>query len=481
MKSSKLELTLGFALTCAAITFSLVVSAQAQIMSQFDLNGQNGYEPYTTVTQATDGNFYGTTGFGGPQMTGNIFRMTPSGEITNVYNFCNLPNCADGWGGASPLTLAPDGNLYGVTYADTLFRLTVGGQFTNLFTFCGGVCYAPNGITLASDGNFYGTSNGGGTTDNGAIFKISLTGQFTLLYSFCSLKNCTDGSYVLFPPIQGNDGNFYGTAYSGGAFNGGLVYKLTPSGTYTVIHNFCAFGNGKCPGGTFPTTLVQDGQGNFFGTTQSGGANYNGVVFKITPAGQYSVLYNFSYSSAYIGWSSAGLRLASDGNLYGVLGGGPSGSWDPNVPGGLYRITPKGVFTQLYHFCQSVGCGFNPLASVVQSTDGTFYGTTAFGGTPGGGSLDFPGYGTVFSLSTGLGPLVETTPVAGPVGHSVLIFGNGLTGSTGVTFNGVAAEFTVESDTYIKAAVPKGATTGTVSVVTPAGTLNSHPQFVVTK
>jgi len=480
MKAFKFQFTLALALACAALTFSLAVGAQAQTMTQFDLNGKNGYEPYTTVTQATDGNFYGTTGLGG-NLDGNIFRMTPSGEITNLHTFCSVPSCAAGWGGASPLTLAPDGNLYGVTYADTLFRLTVDGQFTNLFTFCGGVCYAPNGVTLASDGNFYGTSNGGGTSNDGAIFKISLTGQFTLLYSFCSLESCTDGSYVLFPPIQGNDGNFYGTAYSGGTFNGGVVYKLTPSGKYTVIHNFCAFGTDSCPGGTYPTNVVQDAQGNLFGTTQSGGVHHNGVVFKITPAGQYSVLYDFSYSSAYIGWNSTGLTLASDGNLYGVLGGGPSGSWDPNVPGAIYQITPEGVFTPLYQFCQSAGCGFNPLAPVIQATDGTFYGTTAWGGMPSHGNFDFPGYGTAFHLTTGVGPLVTTTPAAGPVGQSVIILGNGLTGSTSVTFNGVAAAFTVESDTYIKAVVPSDATTGAVSVDTPFGTLKSNPQFVVTK
>jgi uncharacterized repeat protein (TIGR03803 family) len=260
-----------------------------------------------------------------------------------------------------------------------------------------------------------------------------------------------------------------------------VVYKLTSSGTYTVIHNFCAFGIGECPSGTYPTTLVQDAEGNFFGQTWTGGTNGNGVVFKITPAGEYSVIYNFSHPSAYIGWSSTGLTLASDGNLYGVLGGGPSGSWDPNVPGAVYRITPEGVFTPLYQFCQWSGCGFNPLAPVVQATDGTFYGTNAWGGMPSHGDFDFPGYGAVFHLTTGLGPLVTTTPVAGPVGQSVVILGNGLTGSTSVTFKGVAAEFTVESDTYIKATVPAGATAGTISVITPSGPLNSNPEFVVTK
>jgi PPOX class probable F420-dependent enzyme len=242
----------------------MAVRAQAQTLTQFDLNGQTGYEPYTTVTQATDGNFYGTTGLGGPKADGNIFRMTPTGEITNLYNFCSLPKCADGRGGQWPPILAPDGNLYLVTSvksANILYKLTVDGELTNLFTFCSKECPGPLGITLASDGNFYGTSGAGGVSNNGTIFRVSLNGEYSVLHSFCSLKGCTDGTYPLFPPIQSNDGNFYGTTFDGGSQQASVVYKLTPSGTYTVIHNFCAFGTGICAGtitgmpGTIPTAI----------------------------------------------------------------------------------------------------------------------------------------------------------------------------------------------------------------------------------
>jgi hypothetical protein len=115
-----------------------------------------------------------------------------------------------------------------------------------------------------------------------------------------------------------------------------------------------------------------------------------------------------------------------------------------------------------------------------QGTNGTLYGTTAFGNSVGDCNPYGAGYGTIYSVS-GPTPLVETAPVAGPVGQSVIILGNNLTGSTGVTFNGVAAKFTVESDSYIKATVPAGAATGVVSVVTPSGTLKSNPQFVVSE
>jgi hypothetical protein len=113
--------------------------------------------------------------------------------------------------------------------------------------------------------------------------------------------------------------------------------------------------------------------------------------------------------------------------------------------------------------------GNPPTEGLFQGTDGKIYGST------------FYNRSSVFVLDNSLGALVETVPAMGKVGTRVIILGNNLTSSTSVTFNGVAAEFTVESDTYIKATVPKGATTGEVSVVTPSGTLKSNPQFVVTK
>ena len=144
----------------------------------------------------------------------------------------------------------------------------------------------------------------------------------------------------------------------------------------------------------------------------------------------------------------------------------------------MYKVTSAGEFTSLYSFCNTFSCvgippevGIIPEYALTQATSGLLFGGTDVGGTH--------NVGTIFSYSLGLGPLVKTLPIAAKVNERVIILGNSLTGSTSITFNGTPATFTVESDTYITAMVPAGATTGTVSVTTPTETLNSNPAFQV--
>jgi uncharacterized repeat protein (TIGR03803 family) len=498
MKGSRYSVSLAFALACAAITFSLTVSAQAQTVADLaNFNGQTGDGPFGSVMQATDGRFYGTTVAGGIYRSGDVFEVTSGGDLRVLYSFCAKPvsgECTDGANSLSAPVLASDGNLYGVTSAGgsnagdlkggdtfgsgTVYKLTLGGKLTTLYTFCPSLpCIdgrGPNGLIQASDGNFYGTTSDGGRFKEGTIFKVTPSGKYTVLYSFCALANCRDGELPTFPPLQGIDGNFYGTA-AGGASGAGVVYELNASGTFTVLYNFCNYGSGHCPGGSVPTNIVQDAHGNLFGTTEFGGSSETGenagygVVFEITPTNQYIVLQSFDFNHQN---PTAGLILANDGNLYGVnQGSGRNG-------GSIVAINPAGGVTPVYTFGECDASGYNPSGSLFQGTDGNLYGMNAYGG---GGDGGCGGYGTIYSVSNGLSPLVETSPAAGKVGQSVIILGNGLTGTSSVTFNGVAAAFTVKSDTYIKATVPMGAITGTVSVVTPTGTLNSNPQFVVTK
>jgi len=162
------------------------------------------------------------------------------------------------------------------------------------------------------------------------------------------------------------------------------------------------------------------------------------------------------------------LTQATDGNLYGIMDIGGAHGY-----GTIFRITTAGSLTTLYSFCSQSGCadGEYPEGGLVQDTNGTLYGTAADGGANGDG--------TVFSLSVGLSPFVETLPVSGKSGATIKILGTNLTGATSVTFNGTAATFTVSSSNFITATVPTGATTGTVQVVTPSGTLSSSVSFRV--
>ena len=489
------KLTLAHVLAYLFCTFSLAVSAQAQTLNYFaDLSAGNGWEPYASVVQGTDGNFYGAgTGgiYGGG---GNMFRMTPTGEVTSFYKFCSLPDCADGGSLLYAPVVGTDGNLYGAAAGGggsgllgeaggTIFRMTLDGKLTVVYKFCSlSNCtdgQEPNGIILGSDGNFYGTTVYGGVGDGGpgVIFKVTPDGTYTRLHAFCAEANCADGEKPFFPPVEGNDGNFYGVA--GNTGGGGVFYKVTSSGEYSVIYNFCDSTKGDCPDGSYPYAIVKDAEGNFVGTACCGSTEY-GVVFKITPAGHYTVIHHFAPET--LGSPSTPLILGSDGNLYGTLMGGGSGSWVYPFRGGIYEITSKGGFKALYGFCPSCNhSGFNLLDPLFQGTDGNFYGTTAYGGVGGTHGEAF-GFGTVFQFSNGLSPFVRPTPAAAKAGASVIILGYGLTGASSVTFNGEPATFTVESDTYIRATVPAGATTGKVSVVTASsGTLNSSPQFLVTK
>lgn len=471
MKNSESLLSPGLALPCVAIIFSLAVCTQAQTVDfllQFSNQGHAG-----SVTQATDGNFYGAAS-GGTSDEGQIFRMTPAGELSTIYSFCSQPNCADGGFEEPSPILGSDGNLYGVTTlggnasgSGTFYKLTIDGQRTVLYTFCSASGCAdgqwPYGVIQGWDGNFYGTTERGGANNQGIFFQISPTGSFKVLHSFCSQANCADGAGQ--NVIQGIDGNFYGVGVVGGTLGGGVFYQMTPGGTYKVLYNFCSDVN--CITGSYPRGIAQDAQGNFFGTAQYDGRNGYGTIFEITSKFQFHVLHWFDAKHG--NDPAFGVVLANDGNLYGTAMDSGAG----NYAGTLFEVTPKGVYTPLYTFQSSSG-PYDPWDRLFQGTDGLFYGATLYG-------TGACCYGTIFSLDNGLSPLVETVPTGSKVGRSVLILGDGLTGSTSVTFNGVAAKFTVESDTYIKAMVPAGATTGTVSVVTPSGTLNSNPQFVVTR
>jgi uncharacterized repeat protein (TIGR03803 family) len=452
-------------------------------LHKFDLS--DGADPLASLVQGTDGNLYGTTSQGGTNGVGTVFKITPNGLLTTLYNFCPQSGCADGSGPSGQLVQGTDGDFYGTTYAGgaansgTVFKITLGGALTTLYSFCAktGCADGDNpaaGLIQADDGNLYGTTEYGGTNNLcglmeipcGTVFEITPSGTLTTLHNF----DFTDGFAPVASLIQAADGNFYGTTSQGGANGDGTAFKIAPGGALTTLYAFCSEGgSASCTDGSFPNAaLIQAADGNFYGTTIHGGANNDGTVFEIssTPPYVLTTLHSFDLTDGATPY--AGLIQATDGNFYGAaLQGG-----DADSDGTIFEITSTSPYTMTTLHSFDVTDGAAPRAPLVQGTNGNLYGTTYFGGNAGDD-------GTIFSLSIGLGPFVKTNPTTGAVGSVVVILGTNLTGATSVTFNGTPATFTVKSKTEITTTVPSGATTGAVQVVTPTGTLSSNVPFTV--
>lgn len=441
-------------LSSASVTFNSLAS--------FDKT--NGNEPnHTQLIQATDGNLYGVTSYGGANGSGVVFQITTSGTLTAIYSFCSLASCADGANPYTSLIQASNGDLYGTTYSGgatgngTLFKITTSGTLTTLYSFCSLANCAdgsgPEGqLALDTAGNIYGTATNGGASNFGTVFKFSTKNVLTTIHSFSG----ADGEYpeggVIFA-----SGALYGTADEGGANGDGTVFKLTTAGVETTLHSF------KGTDGSNPHGWLVDAGGSFYGTTAGG----SGTVFKMTAAGVVTTLYSFcSLANCTDGdLVTAGLMQATDGNLYGNTDAGGA-----NDDGTTYELTPKGVLTVLHSFDTTDGYG--PQGTVLQDANGNFYGITEFGGTSGDG--------TVFSISTGLKAFVLLESTSGDVGSKVGILGDGFTSSSVVEFNGVAAKtVTLTEPGLLTATVPTGATDGYVTVTTGSTTLTSAQKYTV--
>jgi uncharacterized repeat protein (TIGR03803 family) len=316
--------------------------------------------------QSVDGTLYGTTQDGGADGYGTVFKITPDGTLTALYSFSGFN---DGLRPYSALVRGDDGSFYGTAgggndYAGSAFKITTAGVFTRLYadfeTGRNGAAY-PSGLVKGSDGNFYGGAAGGGDDGDGAIFQMTPNGAFTRLFSFGGSNGEEPGTLV-----QGSDGYLYGTAYANYGNGSGTVFRISTSGAFTLLHFFVGT-DGKNPG-----ALIQGNDGDYYGTTHAGGTSTNGTVFKITASGVLTSLYSFNG----IDGSSPTYQLVqgSDGNFYGATAIGGTYS-----NGTLFKITADGAFTSLYSFTGG-NDGANPYGALLENSDGSFYGTTAFGG-----------------------------------------------------------------------------------------------------
>ena len=442
-----------------------------------------------------------------------LFVVSPVLHAQTYTELHNFDCVKDGCNPDLPALLAQgqDGSLYGTmptqTFGDgTVVGYALSGSFSTLYTFGGNDGYHPqSGLSLGFDGNLYGTTTNGGPLGKGTVFKV-LGGGVTVLYDF---TDGTDGAYPWAPPIQAPDGNIYGVTYNG--TTPGTAYRITPSGTFSVIanlpsetqaplilgkdgklygttpyggtynsgtvfqltiakktklkiiHMFNPSTEGSIPGGP----VMQASDGKFYGITTWGGTYGQGIVYQVTSGGAYKVLHNFQAATEGSN-SAAGLVQGSDKFLYGVM---PAGG--ANGYGTLFKINTKGTnFAVLYNFDKA--SGGTPNATPTLHTNGTIYGLTLTGG-----SLN-PADGVLYSFDAGLKPFASLVVIwSGKVGTPVGILGQGFSTATGVKFGAGTGTFTVVSDTYMIAKPAAGATTGNVTVIEPGGNLVTPQVFKV--
>jgi uncharacterized repeat protein (TIGR03803 family) len=273
-------------------------------------------------------------------------------------------------------------------------RLAQSQTYTDLHDFNPGAgdphTFFESNLAQGRDGSFYTESNGGGTSGNGTVFKISPSGTTTIIHSF----DGTDGSNAIGGMTLGLDGNLYGETWSGGSFGNGITFKITPAGHETALHNFANNGDGANP-----ANVLVRGTGLFYGTTNSSSAE---TIYKVTPAGALTTLHTFSNAD---GLGGGQLFLASDRNIYGGMNlGGEFGF------GTAFKMTPKGVYTVLHNFNNTDGNQAAP--GMVEITPGKFYGTTELGGTSGDG--------VVYSLTSSGAFSVLHSFISSTDGHQAL-------------------------------------------------------------
>ncbi|MFZ0479352.1 MAG: choice-of-anchor tandem repeat GloVer-containing protein [Terriglobales bacterium] len=382
------------------VLFVLLIAARpAQAQTESILypfactNGGGGAcTPWEGVVLDKGGNVYGTTTEGGTSALGVIFKVTPSGAFSTLYNFCSASECADGGWPIYGLVIDKEGNLYGATvyggaFANgTVFKVTPSGTETVLYNFTSSysIYYAQPNLALDSKGNLYGV-----TPDTFSIFKLTPSGTYSTLYTFCSAPNCADGNEPLGGVILDKLDNLYGTTKFGGANGLGIVFKLTPSGTETVLHSFDANGED----GFYPEAgVILDSKDNIYGTTTLGGKIGVGSVFEVTASGTETILYSFAAGAD--GFSPyASLVFDKKHNLYGTTAyGGSYGS------GTVFEVTPKGVETVLHSFERNGTDGYFPATGLAINAAGDLYGTTTDGGSGKGTACVPNGCGVVFKV-----------------------------------------------------------------------------------
>jgi len=380
-----------------AVVFVLGVvatqSAQAQtftVLYNFTGGTDGGY-PYAGLVRDAAGNLYGTTGSGGSSGFGVVFKLNKKGTETVLHSF--VGGLSDGQYPYGTLAMDAEGNVYGTAAGGggtgcggfgcgVVFEVNMSGTETVLHSFTGGTtdgCYPHGSLIIDAEGNLYGTTDECGTSNLGTVFMVSSSGAETVLHSFAG--GSSDGNYPFYAGLlMDTEGNLYGSTYYGGASNEGVVYKLTESGTLTVLHSFA----GDTKDGCYPYgTPAMDKNGNLYGTTEHCGASGYGIVWKVSHKGKETVLHSFKGGSSDGAYSTAGVIVDAKGNLYGDTEAG--GASDLGTVYELKKMKKKDTITLLHSFAGSDGQ--YPAGNLLWGAKGDLFGTASAGGSNGVGTV----------------------------------------------------------------------------------------------
>lgn len=364
----------------AAAAHGQSVTYKQKVLYAFKGGIIDGGDPWGGLVRDSEGNLYGTTRLGGINGCaplpgcGAIFKLDTTGKETILYFFTG------GSDGGTPLGgLVRDeaGNLYGTTSeggnglsCGTVYKLDTANKLSVIYTFP--TCFAQSddgpqsGLVRDGEGNLFGTTYSDGPSYGGTIFKIDPSGNFTVLHNFADWEGRRP---YLEPLTLGPDGNLYGVTGVGGTNAAGVIYKITRNGKYTPLYSFTAGVDGWFPSGS----VAVDSAGNVYGATTFGGSSFwgSGVAFELANTGKFSVLHTFTGLQGTYG---GGVTQDQLGNRYGTTAG--SGAYSQ---GSVFEIDANGKFHNLYSF-RGGADGSGPFAPVIQDAAGNIYGTASVGG-----------------------------------------------------------------------------------------------------
>ncbi len=319
-------------------------SAATMFTSLHDFTGTDGTDPTTQLVIGSDSNFYGTAELGGANNMGVVYEMTPSGTVTDIYSFMGTTDGNNPIGGL--MLNSADGNIYGTSLGGAsndgvIFEFTPNGATavtpTTLYSFSGNDGKYPEAPLVAgNDGQLYGTTVRGGANTQGTVFKITTTGTLTTLYTFSADNGTgnTDGARPYGTLLLAGNGTFYGTTRYGGASDGGTVFQMSAAGKLATLYQFTADNSGNTDGANPFCELIKDSSGALYGTTNDGGVNSAGTVFKLVNtqgSGQRFDFNNDGHADLFFYNNSTGGVAVWDMNDTTVLSyGGPFATVDPS-------------------------------------------------------------------------------------------------------------------------------------------------------